>query len=854
MFSLKTFAVFGFSDNSHVIDGGLINVSLNINVSQAALICMQCQLSISNSQLVFIASGHVMSAVALQVHQEIQLLNTSVQYRFQSLQAAGFVSIISESIYISLVNVKMNGYNSEQSQNSGYFVSKLAVSTLLNIDNLQVCANEDKAVGSGIDNLQLNGAILSSCQSSCYSGSLYSYGICVQQLQHGEMIDNTFVCIYPFEFDCQIAQCVCRNWYILNISYCIPIVISITNLDTTMHDINSQTNMVIEQQKQYLEQMINGNISLIDQYLDNNVSILNALISQELADVEYNLNNNVSMIQSYLKNNISDVQTMIASNRSIVESQVANNISQLQDKIYFNITDLNNTVQLEIQQVNQSTTQIASDLLDLKSNVQQIVVDQNINNFNQQTQISALNSDVQSLQSSQLQLQSDLIYSNSSLNTQIQNLNTQASPIDAKVIALASQTTNQYNQQQTELSNLDYNLVHNISTLNSTIQVQVQVLNTADYTLSSSLSALQSQFSSFTSTSTLNNTNQQNQIDSLQSTVSTQQSQLQLQSSDILQVNLTITFQLNTLQSSIIPFTSQVNNLDSHYSANYNNQQLTVSSFQTLDSSTIKYFNQLQVNFNNIVSTTNTLLQAEIQARINGDSFLQVQLNSIFAGVLNNKNLYLTTNSSVSSLANNTFINANQTYATKEEMNRYLCLKKPSHDYVGGICVLMCGSGATAVGEVCVCTNSSLVYTGGMCQSVCGAGAILQSGICVCTNSSLNYTSGSCQLLCGSGATAQAGICVCTNSSLVYTGGICQLVCGSGAVLYSGVCTCTNSTLSYSDGICQLICGGDAVLQSGVCKCPIQYRYDYDAQECIDICVTNVLSRLFKKYNCKIQQ
>ncbi|CAL6077268.1 Conserved_hypothetical protein [Hexamita inflata] len=540
MFSLKTFAVFGFSVDNNVIDEGLINVSLNINVSQAALICMQCQLSISNSQLVFIASGQVLSAVMLQVHQEIQLLNTSVQYRFQSLQAAGIVSIISESIFISLVNVKLNGHNSEQSQNSGYFFSKLTVSTLLNIDNLQVCANEVKAVGSEIDNLQLNGDILSSCSSSCNSGSFYSYGICVQQLQHGEMIDNTFACVDPFEFDGQIAECACKDGYILNISYCIPIVISITNIDTTMHDLNNQTNIVIEQQKQYLEHMINGNISLIDQYLGNNVSILNATISQELEYVESNLINNVSMIYSYLQNNISDIQSMIASNRSMIEIQIANNISQLQDNIYKNITDLNNTIQLEIQQVNQSATQIASDLLALKSNVQQVVVDQNINNINQQTQISALNSDVQSLQSSQLQLQSDLVFSNSSLNAQIQNLNTQASQIDAKVVALASQTTNQYNQQQAELSNLDQNLVHNISTLNSTIQVQVQALNTADSTLSSSLSALQSQFSSLTTTSSTNNTNQQNQIDSLQSTVSTQQSQFS--DTSLVNVTLTLTF------------------------------------------------------------------------------------------------------------------------------------------------------------------------------------------------------------------------------------------------------------------------------------------------------------------------
>ncbi|CAL5975264.1 Conserved_hypothetical protein [Hexamita inflata] len=666
VFSINIFAVFGFSDNNHVIEGGLINVSLNINVSQAALVCMQCQLSISNSQLVFIASGQVLSAVALQVHQEIQLLNTLVQYRFQSLQAAGIVSIISESIFTSLVNVKLNGYNSEQSQNSGYFVSKLTTSTLFNIANFQVCANEDNAIGSGIENLQLDGDILSNCQSSCYSGSFYSYGICVQQLQHGEMIDNTFVCIDPFEFDGQIAQCVCRNGYILNISYCIPIVISITNLDTTMHDLNSQTNMVIKQQKQYLEQMINGNISLLDQYLGNNVSILNATISQELEDVESNLINNVSMIQSYLKNNISDVQTMMASNRSMVESQVANNISQLQDKIYQNITDLNNTVQLEIQQVGQSTTQIASDLLALKSNVQQIVVDQNINNVNQQTQISALNFDVQSLQSSQLQLQSDLVYSNSSLNTQIQSLNTQASHIDTKVVALASQTTNQYNQQQAELSNLDQNLVHNISTLNSTIQVQVQALNTADSALSNSLSALQSQFSSFISTSTLNNTNQQNQIDSLQSTVSTQQSQQQQLSSDISLINTTLSIQANSIQSQANTISSSITSLDSKFSSLFNSQQ---SQLTTLNSNLI----QTNTNLNSLNTTIQQLtftsqINQEAVYRSSNDSSIVSQINNAVSENTNTNALIQAVQAAIQKQINDFNAFADATYATKAQL------------------------------------------------------------------------------------------------------------------------------------------------------------------------------------------
>ncbi|CAL6030131.1 Hypothetical_protein [Hexamita inflata] len=666
VFSINVFAVFGFADNNHVIDGGLINVSLNINVSQAALVCMQCQLSVSNTQLVFIASGQVLSAVTLQVISEIELTNTSVQYRFQSVQAAGIVSQIIESVFISLVDVKMNGYNSEQSQNSGHFVSKLTVSALFNIANLQVCTNEDKAAGSGIEYLQLNGDILSSCQSSCNSGSFSSYGICVQQLVHGEMSGNTFVCVDPFEFDDQIAECVCKDGYILNVSYCIPIVISITNLDTTMHDLNNQTNMVVGQQKQYLEQMINGNVSLMDQYLGNNISDLNATVSQRLADAEVNLIDNVTQLQSYLKNNISDIQTMMASNRSMVESQMLSNISQLQGKLYQNITDLNQTMQLEIQQVNQSAIQTADDVLALKTEVQQIIADQNANNSNQQSQISALNSDVQSLQSGQLQTQYDLAYSNTSLNTQIQNLNDQQNQIDANVIALASQTTNQYNQQQAELSGLNLNLAHNISTLNATIQMQVQALSTADYALSSSISALQSQFSSFASVSTLNNTNQQNQINSLQSTVSTQQSQLSQLQTDISLVNTSLSNQATSIQSQANSISSSITTLDSKFSSLFNSQQ---SQLTTLNSNLI----QTNTNLNSLNTSISQLtftsqINQEAVYRSSNDSSIVNQIYNAVNENINTNALIQAVQVAIQKQINDFTSYAAATYATKAQL------------------------------------------------------------------------------------------------------------------------------------------------------------------------------------------
>ncbi|CAL6058313.1 Conserved_hypothetical protein [Hexamita inflata] len=749
MFSLNQFAVFGFADNSHSISGGLINVSLNVNVSQAALVCMQCQLAVSDSQLVFIAGGQVLSAVCIKVLSSMELTNTSVQHRFQSLQAAGIVSQISEpSLTVSLVDVKLNGYNSERSQSSGYLISKLSVSISVIIANLQACATEGNAVGSGLVYLQLNGDVLSTCLQSCPVGSFYSYGVCVAQLVHGEMQDNsTLACVDPFEFDGEAAECACKDGYVLNISHCIPIAISITNLDTTMKYLNNQTNTMVEQQKQHLESMIVGNTSMMSQYLNGNITNLSASVSQGLADAQNDLASSVTQLQQQIINSMDDAQTMMANNRSVVESQIAGNISWLQETLYQNVSDLNQTIQLEIQVVNQSAIQIAGDLSDLKSGVAQIVADQMSNNADQQSRIAALRQDVQTLQSGQLLLTSDLAHANSSLNTQIQTANTYASQIDARVASLASQTTNQYDLQQTQLSDLDRHLAQNVSDLSASVQQQVQILTQADSALQSSFSALQGQFSSFSSASVLNSTNQLSQINSLQSAVSSQQTALQQSQSDISTINTSLASQLNSINSQFLYLNSLFNSFNSTITSHYNNQQQYASNIQVFSSNILDHFSSLLTSFNNLISNTNTQLQAEIQTRIASDQSFQMDLNTILTNALNNKNTLYTINSSLNALVNNMFTNASQIYATKEEIYRYLCLKKASHNYVNGVCILVCGSGATASGEICICSNSNLVYTGGICQLVCGSGAVVQSGVCVCTNASLKYINGTCTIV-----------------------------------------------------------------------------------------------------------
>ncbi|CAL6027276.1 Conserved_hypothetical protein [Hexamita inflata] len=482
------------------------------------------------------------------------------------------------------------------------------------------------------------------------------------------------------------------------------------------------------------------------------------------------------------------LEKMIIGNVSLYDEYLFNNISDLNCSLFQKLTDAEANLNYNISQFQLQTKNDISDVQTTIDNNKIIV----------ENKITQMNFNVQQLQNDQQKLQLDLALYNQTLSDKMKNLQIQANQIDAEIISLVSQTSNQYNQQETQLSILDLNLVQNISDLNTTIQGQIHVLNQADSMIQNSLSALQTQYSSYSAASTLNNTNQQTQINSLQSTVSAHQTQLSQITSDISQVNTTSTGQLNMLQITTNPLSNRINSIDSDYSTQYNNQQLTLQTLIAINNNLNQYFTQIQASFNNVVSTTNTQLQDEIQARINGDQNLQTQLNIILSDMLSNKNYYLTTNSSLSSFVNNQLTTVNQIYATKEEIQQYLCLKQPSHAYVGGVCILVCGYGATLQAGVCVCTNSSLIYRDGICQLSCGVGAAIQSGICICTDQNYQYFQGKCELLsCGAGATVQAGKCVCTNLNLTYSSGICQLICATGATVQSGVCVCGNPSYTY---------------------------------------------------------
>ncbi|CAL6045207.1 Hypothetical_protein [Hexamita inflata] len=263
IFAINIFSVFGFVEENQIIDSGLINITLSFTVSQAALICISCELSVSNSNLIFIANGQLLSGVLIQMIKPINIVDTSIQNRFSAIQASCIISYVTQSqSNISLVNVVINCYNNIQSEHNGFYIATLNASILISLINVRMCTNYNTTTDVDIGYLQIQGDQIFSCQNVCPIGQYYSYGICVQQLLYGQISsEQTLLCVDPFEFDQNLAQCVCKDGYIQNYTICVNIIASIINLNETLLDNYIATNNNITKLQQFFETALTGNIS-----------------------------------------------------------------------------------------------------------------------------------------------------------------------------------------------------------------------------------------------------------------------------------------------------------------------------------------------------------------------------------------------------------------------------------------------------------------------------------------------------------------------------------------------------------------------------------------------------------------
>ncbi|CAL6005492.1 Growth_factor receptor cysteine-rich domain superfamily [Hexamita inflata] len=323
---VNIFAIFASSSDSQLIYESTVNISIAFRIVQGSLICIYCDVYTQESTLVFVAAGQKLSGILLKFKKEVKIYNTSVQFRFDSLQSSGIVNEITEAGVFKIMNTNITGYVYSTSPNNGYIVSSSNVSVSVTVSQSIVCANIAQVTGSGA--VSLTTSFVQSCLQVC-KAEKYVYGLCLPSLVQGhqESSNNSILCADPFQYDG--ADCVCKLGYVLNVSVCIDIVKSLTTLDINLA----------------------SNASFILDTLKNNVTNLEATIQQN-----FDLNN------LYLKNNATSINSRITLLNDSLTQQLFDTNAKL--------TDVNNTL-------TQTTRQLRTDLTQTNVNVSTLIAQYN---------------------------------------------------------------------------------------------------------------------------------------------------------------------------------------------------------------------------------------------------------------------------------------------------------------------------------------------------------------------------------------------------------------------------------------------------------------------------------------------
>ncbi|CAL6015357.1 Hypothetical_protein [Hexamita inflata] len=321
----QNFAVFGFTQNINQIQESIINITINYNIYEGALICLQCDISVLNSQLVFIASGQTLSTIMLLSLNQILLESTSIQYRFHSFQSSGIVHNITAGFSLfSMSNVKILG-NDSNHDTSSYISNFVNQQTQVAVSQVQICSNVLSASVNNLSLLIFSIPIVRECQNICDASSYYTYGICQNDLTNSQLIANfTFLCMTPFNFNGK--QCVCSEGFMLNGSTCVDVVLTLTNIQKSLGD--TQINEKVQ------AALVKLNLSIIEVNNTVNANLVSLTNEIQLHNIltDQNIIGNTSQLQNSILTIIQLLDQNIASNSSILVSALAitnNNVQSL---------------------------------------------------------------------------------------------------------------------------------------------------------------------------------------------------------------------------------------------------------------------------------------------------------------------------------------------------------------------------------------------------------------------------------------------------------------------------------------------------------------------------------------------
>ncbi|CAL6066917.1 Hypothetical_protein [Hexamita inflata] len=284
IYDVYNFAVFGINSAEQQIYQSVVNVSISFQIIQGALVCIQCNIKVADSSLIFDASGQKLSAVMLKSQDNIHVATTQIQFRFHSQLCSGIVfSLIKDNFLFTITQSQIIGYNFIDSKTNGYIVTEfLAKQITIAIQATKVCTNLIEYTGQqNMLTLLLTEQMIRSCSNICPHQLIPVYGLCKINLINGiQQPNNTKMCVDQFVFHSN--QCICKQGYLLNQTMCVDILGYFQSLEQQIIGNTTKTNSLI------------SNLSTIITNMMNDISVLRAQVnslSSSSAQVRYAYDN-----------------------------------------------------------------------------------------------------------------------------------------------------------------------------------------------------------------------------------------------------------------------------------------------------------------------------------------------------------------------------------------------------------------------------------------------------------------------------------------------------------------------------------------------------------------------------------
>ncbi|CAL6083034.1 Conserved_hypothetical protein [Hexamita inflata] len=261
MKNLPSFALFGLTKSIEIFDSNL-SVKVPQPLSKSAMICFQCDIHSSVSEFVFVAQAQIISGLVYCPYTIMVLNSSLIQFRLTGLNVGGLIfQAINIQVQISLCNI--SGYVSNGSF-SGILIATVTNSSTIEVQNVIICVQfndiiSDNQIGSGVDGVQISGNLIKSCD---LCGSFYfAYGLCLDNLNFGEVVNDILICLHSFVFDGE--GCSCPDGLQIQGYQCVNILEIIESQENQIKSLEN-TSSLMQNQIQKLQNRLNN----LTQYLE----------------------------------------------------------------------------------------------------------------------------------------------------------------------------------------------------------------------------------------------------------------------------------------------------------------------------------------------------------------------------------------------------------------------------------------------------------------------------------------------------------------------------------------------------------------------------------------------------------